>query len=172
MLGFECVYKWGIGFALVLYRLDPMEIGEKDAQGEVEGGGIASASAPPTKYPASRMRGLRPFGRDNPNGNPGGRPVKAPKSLAAFVRNSSKDGKELVVIMLQIARGKLKVPVYDSAGVRVDKLPSHSDRMEAVRWLADRGFGRVVDVVDLAVGQASGPSLDIIQAAAALARDI
>jgi hypothetical protein len=92
--------------------------------------------------------------------------------LAAFVRSQSKDGKELVVIMLQIAKGKLKVPVFDNTGVRVDKLPSHSDRMEAVRWLADRGFGKVVDVVDLAVGQASGPSLDVIQAAQALARDI
>ena len=149
-----------------------MEIGENDAQSEAEGDGIASASATPGKYPASRMRGLRPFGRSNPNGNPGGRPIKAPKSLAAFVRGSSKDGKELVIIMLQIARGKLKVPVYDSAGIRVDKLPSHSDRMEAVRWLADRGWGKVVDVVDLAIGQASGPSLDVIQAAAALARDI
>ena len=162
----------GIGFAFVIYRLNRMEIGENDAQGEAEGGGIASVSASPSKYPASRTRGLRPFGKSNPNGNPGGRPVKAPKSLAAFVRGSSKDGKELVVIMLQIARGKLKVPVFDAAGVRVDKLPSHSDRMEAVRWLADRGFGKVVDVVDLAVGQASGPSTDVIQAAAALARDI
>ena len=149
-----------------------MEIGENDAQGKDEGDGIAPGSASPSKYPPSRMRGLRPFGKNNPNGNPGGRPVKAPKSLAAFVRGSSKDGKELVIIMLQIARGKLKVPVFDAAGIRVDKLPSHSDRMEAVRWLADRGFGKVVDVVDLAVGQASGPSLDVIQAAAALARDI
>ena len=162
----------GIGFAFVLYRLNRMEIGENDAQGEAEGGGNASVSASPSKYPASRTRGLRPFGKSNPNGNPGGRPVKAPKSLAAFVRGSSKDGKELVVIMLQIARGKLKVPVFDAAGIRVDKLPSHSDRMEAVRWLADRGFGKVADVVDLAVGQASGPSTDVIQAAAALARDI
>ena len=149
-----------------------METGENDAQKADEGGQSAPEAASPTKYPASRMRGLRPFGRSNPNGNPGGRPVKAPKSLAAFVRSQSKDGKELVVIMLQIAKGKLKVPVYDATGVRVDKLPSHSDRMEAVRWLADRGFGKVVDVVDLAVGQASGPSLDVIQAAQALARDI
>ena len=149
-----------------------METGENDAQKADEGGQSASEPASPSKYPASRMRGLRPFGPGNPNSNPGGRPVKAPKSLAAFVRASSKDGKELVIIMLQIARGKLKVPVYDASGVRVDKLPSHSDRMEAVRWLADRGFGKVVDVVDLAVGQASGPSLDVIQAAAALARDI
>jgi len=149
-----------------------METGENDAQKGDEGGPAHLESPSPTKYPASRMRGLRPFGKSNPNGNPGGKPIKAPKSLAAFVRSSSKDGKELVVIMLQIARGRLKVPVFDASGVRVDKLPSHSDRMEAVRWLADRGFGKVADVVDLAVGQASGPSLDVIQAAQALARDI
>ena len=164
--------NWGLDLLDVIYRLNLMEIGENDAQGEAKGAEIASVSASPSKYSASRMRGLRPFGKNNPNGNPGGRPVKAPKSLAAFVRTSSKDGKELVIIMLQIARGKLKVPIYDAAGVRVDKLPSHSDRMEAVRWLADRGFGKVVDVVDLATSHASGPSLDVIQAAAALARDI
>jgi len=149
-----------------------MEMGENDAQKADEGVLNHPESPSPTKYPASRMRGLRPFGKSNPNGNPGGRPVKAPKSLAAFVRASSKDGKELVVIMLQIAKGKLKVPVFDSAGVRVDKLPTHSDRMEAVRWLADRGFGKVCDVIDIATSQASGPSLDVIQAAQALARDI
>ena len=149
-----------------------METGEIDAQKADGGVKNHSEASSPHKYPASRMRGLRPFGRSNPNGNPGGRPVKAPKSLAAFVRSQSKDGKELVIIMLQIAKGKLKVPVFDASGVRVDKLPSHSDRMEAVRWLADRGFGKVVDVVDIATSQASGPSLDVIQAAQALARDI
>ena len=149
-----------------------METGEIDAQKADEGVRDHLEAASPTKYPASRMRGLRPFGKSNPNGNPGGRPVKAPKSLAAFVRSQSKDGKDLVIIMLQIAKGKLKVPVFDASGVRVDKLPSHSDRMEAVRWLADRGFGKVADVIDLATSQASGPSLDVIQAAQALARDI
>jgi len=149
-----------------------METGENDAQKGDEGGQDHPEAASPTKYPASRMRGLRPFGKSNPNGNPGGKPVKAPKSLAAFVRGQSKDGKELVIIMLQIAKGKLKVPVFDASGVRVDKLPSHSDRMEAVRWLADRGFGKVTDVIDIATSQASGPSLDVIQAAQALARDI
>ena len=128
----------------------------------------ASSSA---KYPASRMRGLKPYLKGQ-SGKPGRYANKQPKSLAAMVRASSKDGAELIAIMLQIARGKLKVPVYDASGIRVDKLPSHSDRMEAVRWLADRGFGKVTDVIDIATSQASGPSLDVIQAAAALARDI
>jgi len=148
-----------------------METGENDVQSSEIGVQSHPESPSPRKYSADRMRGLKPFAKGQA-GNPGGRPVKAPKSLAAFVRSSSKDGKELVIIMLSIAKGKLKVPVFDASGIRVDKLPSHSDRMEAVRWLADRGFGKVADVVDIATSQASGPSLDVIQAAQALARDI
>jgi len=148
-----------------------MENEPNEAEKLGEGVESASEGSSPTKYPAARMRGLRPFLKGQ-SGKPGRYANKQPKSLAAMVRASSKDGAELIAIMLQIARGKLKVPVFDASGVRVDKLPSHSDRMEAVRWLADRGFGKVADVVDLAVGQASGPSLDVIQAAQALARDI
>ena len=148
-----------------------MEIGENESEKLGEEVQAGSESASPAKYSAHRLRGLRPFTKGQ-SGKPGRHSSKVPKSLAAMVRASSKDGAELIAVMLSIARGKLKVPVFDAAGVRVDKLPSHSDRMEAVRWLADRGFGKVVDVVDLAVGQASGPSTDVIQAAAALARDI
>jgi len=59
------------------------------------------------------------------SGNPGGRP----KGLAALVRQETKDGEELVRFMLGVMRGRKKAPM---------RL-----RMEAVAWLADRGFGRV-----------------------------
>ena len=61
-------------------------------------------------------------------GNPGGRP----KGLAALVREKTKDGHELVQIMQSIAHGKL--------GIK-GRPPSHRDRIQAVEWLADRGFG-------------------------------
>lgn len=56
--------------------------------------------------------------------NPGGRP----KGLAHLVRDHTRDGAELVEFMLRILRSKRQP-------VRV--------RMEAVAWLADRGFGKV-----------------------------
>ncbi len=78
----------------------------------------------------------RPFqaGRPNPgfkpgqSGNPGGRP----KGLARRVRDEiGADGGELVEIMLEIAR---------------DLDASRRDRMQAVEWLAVRGWGRAPDV--------------------------
>jgi hypothetical protein len=58
------------------------------------------------------------------SGNPGGRP----KGLAAYVREQTKDGIELVDLMLGFARD--------------DETPV-KDRQTAIQWLADRGFGKV-----------------------------
>ena len=66
------------------------------------------------------------------SGNPGGRP----KGLAALVRAQTKDGKELVDLMLQVLRGKLVVN---------GRKPNISERMKAVEWLADRGWGKPVE---------------------------
>lgn len=56
--------------------------------------------------------------------NPGGRP----KGLARRVRELTSDGEEIVDVMLRILRGEVK--------------GTARDRLEAGRWLADRGFGR------------------------------
>lgn len=70
------------------------------------------------------------------SGNPGGRP----KGLAALVRAQTKDGKELVDLMLRVLRGTLAMN---------GKKPGISDRIKAVEWLADRGWGKPVVMVEL-----------------------
>jgi len=84
-----------------------------------------------------------PRGRGNPawvkgvSGNPGGRPP----GLAELVREQTQDGQELVRFMLGVLRGR-KQPV---------RL-----RMEAAAWLADRGFGKALQQMEL-TGADGGP---------------
>ena len=68
--------------------------------------------------------------------NPGGRP----KSLASLVREQTKDGQELVRFMLGVLRGR-KTPLRY--------------RLEAAAWLADRGFGKALQQMEL-----SGPGAE------------
>ncbi|MDE2106124.1 MAG: hypothetical protein KGL39_53370 [Patescibacteria group bacterium] len=82
--------------------------------------------------------------------NPGGRP----KGLMQLVRASTKDGKELIDLALQIARGKM-----EGATVR--------DRISAMEYLTDRGFGKAVDLkMDLS------PDSDFKELAKAYAREL
>lgn len=76
------------------------------------------------------------------SGNPGGRP----KGLASLVRSKTKEGKELVDLMLAIMRGKLTVTRQDQAGNTYEQEPSIRDRVQAIEWLADRGFGKAVEM--------------------------
>ena len=64
------------------------------------------------------------------SGNPGGRP----KGLAELVRAETRDGAEVVEFMLRILRGK--------------RQPMRL-RMEAAAWLADRGFGKALQQMEL-----------------------
>jgi hypothetical protein len=66
----------------------------------------------------------RPFVKGQ-SGNPGGRP----RSFAAVIRAHTRDGEELVRFMLKVFRGEL-------ADAKV------KDRVDAATWLADRGFGK------------------------------
>ena len=76
------------------------------------------------------------------SGNPGGRP----KGLASLVREKTRDGEELVAFMLKVLRGKQRVN---------GNAPSLALRMEAAAWLADRGFGKAVQQMEL-----SGPGAE------------
>lgn len=66
-------------------------------------------------------------------GNPGGRP----RGLADLVRRETRDGAELVAFMLRVLRGRKQPLRY---------------RLEAAAWLADRGFGKALQQMEL-----SGP---------------
>lgn len=83
------------------------------------------------------------------SGNPSGRA----KGLTSIVKEMTDDGKELCRIMWEIAQGTLYVTdtYHDGDGKprTIDREPSHKDRIAAVEWLADRGFGKVSQSVDL-----------------------
>lgn len=74
----------------------------------------------------------RPFQPGN-RANPGGRP----KGLAALVKEQTEDGAELVDFMLRVLRGKRHPLRY---------------KLEAACWLADRGFGKALQQMEV-----SGP---------------
>lgn len=68
------------------------------------------------------------------SGNPGGRP----KGLAERVRRATHDGKTIVDFMISVARG-----------MKIDgRKPRLCDRMEATKWLADRGWGKPVQAME------------------------
>jgi hypothetical protein len=68
--------------------------------------------------------------------NPGGRP----KGLAALVKEHTREGAELVAFYLRVLRGKRQPLRY---------------RLEAAAWLADRGFGKALQQMEL-----SGPGAE------------
>lgn len=71
------------------------------------------------------------------NGNQGGRP----KGLAAYIRDQTGDGVEIVTLMLRVLRGQVR-------GLK----PHH--RLEAATWLADRGWGKATQTMEF-TGQVS-----------------
>lgn len=77
----------------------------------------------------------RPF-LPGASGNPGGRP----RGLMELVRRETKDGAELVRFMLRVLRGQKQPMRY---------------RLEAAAWLADRGFGKALQQMEL-----SGPGAE------------
>lgn len=75
------------------------------------------------------------------SGNPGGRP----KGLAAKVREATKDGQVLIQFWMDVVSGKVKGA---TAG----------DKLRASGLLAERGWGRAVESLDVEVsGKDGGP---------------
>ena len=68
------------------------------------------------------------------SGNPGGRP----KGLAERVRRATHDGKMILDFMIAVARG-----------AKIDgRKPRLADRVDANKWLADRGWGKPVQAME------------------------
>jgi hypothetical protein len=85
------------------------------------------------------------------SGNPGGRP----KGFANLIREQTEDGAELVRIALETLRGTLQRREWMGASegpLEVVTTPSVKDSLDALKWLADRGWGKAVETVEL-----SGP---------------
>jgi len=90
-----------------------------------------------TQNTENSMETTRVVGKPFPkgvSGNPGGRP----RGLAAYVRDSTDGGEEIVEIMVSVMRG-------DVIGGQVPRI---RDRMDAATWLADRAFGKPVASVE------------------------
>lgn len=84
------------------------------------------------------------------SGNPGGKP----KMFGSLIRDKTKQGEELVTLMLRIARGSLKIKqeYVTRAGTvaTYNIVPAHDDRIKAVEWLTNRGWGKVAETMVLA----------------------
>jgi hypothetical protein len=75
--------------------------------------------------------------------------------LVRAIRDQTREGDELVAFVMRVFRGEIE-------GVRL------RDRLEAATWLADRGFGKPTQGVELA-GKDGEPllSLALVQAVVA-----
>jgi hypothetical protein len=94
--------------------------------------------------PTARSRGLRPPWRPGQTGNPYGRGVSL-LTLAARVRRITDDGQALLDFYVAVLRGQ-PIPV---PGRRAPLVPTLDQRMHAANWLADRGWGKSPETIEL-----------------------
>jgi hypothetical protein len=88
--------------------------------------------------------GLRPHWVKGQSGNPGGRQ----SLLTKYIRQETKDGKEMADFALQVLRSELTSTVVTKDGKPVEVGPSFADRLQALNWLADHSFSKVKDAAD------------------------
>ncbi len=79
--------------------------------------------------------------RPGVSGNPGGHPQPATKELARYIRDVTRNGTELVEVVLGILR---------------DETAGHNIRLQAVDWLANRAFGKAPVSIDIHVDGREG----------------
>lgn len=92
----------------------------------------------PSEISAGTAR--KPVGRPFPkgvSGNPGGRPA----GLGSYIREKTDDCREVADFFLAVMRGAALV--HEDGEV---DFPAIRERMEAGKWLGDRGAGKVAEV--------------------------
>lgn len=82
------------------------------------------------------------------SGNPKGAPRRS-DLLAKLIREQTRNGLDLVEFNLRVLRGEETAEVATKTGV-VTVGPSIADRHNASRWLADRGWGKAVEHIEIA----------------------
>lgn len=87
-------------------------------------------------------------------GTPGG--PGRPRGFGALIRHLTADGEELVLHALEIMRGERVTTVtrYTAEGApyEIEALPTIAEQQAARCWLADRGFGKAVERIEVAPG--------------------
>jgi hypothetical protein len=72
------------------------------------------------------------------------------KSLAKYARDRTRNGRELVDFMLQVMRGEpLPVRATRARRARYPQTPKVEHRLVAAQWLANRGWGKAKELVEL-----------------------
>jgi len=93
---------------------------------------------------------LRPWKwRPGQSGNPYGVGI-AGQAMAKVIRETSGSGAELAAFFFAVMRGQ-SIPLRDRARSQV---PNLEQRMAAAQWLADRGWGKAKETIELS-GEAS-----------------
>ena len=87
-----------------------------------------------------------------------------------MIREKTKNGLELVQLNLDVLRGKLTITKHDADGNAYEAGPSIQDRQRAVDYLTERGFGKVMDVVQMQNPDGTGMFQGVAEAAST--RDI
>src|SRR5262245_30801464 len=94
----------------------------------------------------SELRGLRPRWKPGESGNPSG--SSAAVRLAKLVRVETKRGRELVDFMLAVMRGE-RITAAGADRRAKGKIANLAQRVSAAEWLADRGYGRARELVEI-----------------------
>lgn len=86
-------------------------------------------------------------------GRPKGSKNKAPIGLGQYIREQTRDGAEIADLFAKVFRGERP------ENARKD--PDLQDRMYAGNWLAERGFGRPKQSVDIGTTEAMAELLQL-----------
>lgn len=96
--------------------------------------------------------------KGQPSANPGGRP----KGLARLIREKcGQDGEKLIEFALSVLHGELtitqeKMQAGSGEVLALQIPPTIAERIEALKWLADHGYGKAVASLQLS-GPGGGP---------------